>query len=201
MTKRYPSSHDDDDDDDAFDRNGVLKDGRSFRVPLYMADSLTPLQRSVAADSAARGHDKIFDSMRADADRVRIVDAFGGTDGLHRPGARYPRSGVRIVTVDHARQATLASMRSQAHALRDAEATYAWRGGPQEGDHCTIDGAAGTLVREGGDLVCRPVGRQDAQSVHDAIQAAYDESDWYSANAWKGADWIKENRPAHFGKR
>jgi hypothetical protein len=42
-----------DDDDDAFDENGLLKDGRRVRVGLMMrdADALSPLQRSVARDA------------------------------------------------------------------------------------------------------------------------------------------------------
>ena len=55
----------DDDDDDAFDENGVLKDGHSYRVPMKMLDSL---QKEIHDHTAA---------FR----KVRIIDA-----PLHQPG-------------------------------------------------------------------------------------------------------------------
>ena len=44
----------DDDDDDAFDENGLLKDGRRMRVSMMMRDSTSDVQRAVAEDAAAR---------------------------------------------------------------------------------------------------------------------------------------------------
>jgi len=55
----------DQDDDDAFDENGVLKDGHSYRVPMKMLDSL---QKEIHDHTAA---------FR----KVRIIDA-----PLHQPG-------------------------------------------------------------------------------------------------------------------
>jgi hypothetical protein len=56
------------DDDDAFDERGILKDGRSYRVPLRMMDSM---QRDIARHAA------------------RITDAMGESGpALRRPGYR-----------------------------------------------------------------------------------------------------------------
>jgi hypothetical protein len=57
------------DDDDAFDENGLLKDGRSFRVRMTMRDA-----NSVAGQIAA-------------SKRV-ISDGSGNPLSLHRPGNR-----------------------------------------------------------------------------------------------------------------
>lgn len=57
-----------------------------------------------------------------------------------------------------------------------------------EGTACIIDGAPGTLVREGDWLVCRPT-RRDSASVGDAEAiklAAYDEYVDRLTNAWRG---------------
>lgn len=41
------------DDDEPFDERGILKDGRSVRVPMMMRDSMTPLQRAISQHSPA----------------------------------------------------------------------------------------------------------------------------------------------------
>ena len=75
---------------------------------------------------------------------------------------------------------------AQAYALADAEATHAWKGGPLEGDSCTINGKPGTLVKEGDELVCRPYGSRDAQSARDELERAYQLRETEDANAWRG---------------
>ena len=57
-------------DDDAFDENGVLKDGRRIRVPLMMRDGVSDVQR-IAQDAVAR--------------RFGLRDV----SDLHAPGPRY----------------------------------------------------------------------------------------------------------------
>jgi hypothetical protein len=66
----------DDYDDNPFDEHGLLRDGKRARVPLLMRDSMTPLQRSVAADAARRSGGVVFGD---------------GSDNLacHKPGPRY----------------------------------------------------------------------------------------------------------------
>lgn len=45
----------DDPFDDAFDANGILRDGKTMTVGMLMRDSMTPLRRAVA-EEAARGY-------------------------------------------------------------------------------------------------------------------------------------------------
>ena len=53
MAGRY----DDDDDDSPFDRNGLLKDGRTTRVSMMARDGLSDVQRAIMADKATRQFD------------------------------------------------------------------------------------------------------------------------------------------------
>jgi hypothetical protein len=85
MPKRYAEY----DDDDNLDENGLLKDGRSVRVPMMMRDGgddgLTDLQRSVRDATAP----------------LRVVDALGNSGlALNKPGSRYLAAGKH--TPDHA---------------------------------------------------------------------------------------------------
>jgi len=68
MTRRYEDFH----EDDAFDENGLLRDGHKIRVPLTMRDAMTPLQREIATK------------------RARITDGNGDSSKLafSRPGWR-----------------------------------------------------------------------------------------------------------------
>jgi hypothetical protein len=139
----------DDDDDDAFDANGLLKDGRSTRVT--MRDSLTPLQQAIA---------------EARASRINVVDAQGATAGLHRPGSRYIN--------DADAYAPTAAARRQ--AITDT--ADAWRKPPggaaidDEGNPCTVNGAPGTLVRQrDGGLAC--VATKQKDSTTDARATAW----------------------------
>jgi hypothetical protein len=93
-----------DDDDD------VLRDGQTLRVPLMMRDGMSPLQRPVAEDKAARG--------------VTVVDGLGRPAG-HRPGACYLRTVPH--TVDHAVAVTREHLRREAYADAVTEASNAWK--------------------------------------------------------------------------
>src|SRR5262245_5248767 len=97
----------------------IIRDGERMRVPLTMMDSLTPLQKAVASDVAARGHDKILHA--AVDNRPTLVDVFGSSDALalSRPGPRYasPPAG----TTDAAVQTTLRAMRAEAYQQYDVE--------------------------------------------------------------------------------
>ena len=86
-----------------------------------------------------------------------VVDAFGGTEGLNRPGARYLVAGHR--TMDNAVMTTLAAMRDEAYRAYDEEAQNAWRGN-------VLTDAVPTL---------------------DTVEAAYAEYDKEMAEAWKKA--------------
>jgi hypothetical protein len=71
----------------ALDRNGVLRDGFTMRVPLTMRDSLSPLQRSVA-DSTARDNNRITDGRSDDP------------TALNRPGFRIRTNDIRQKVMD-----------------------------------------------------------------------------------------------------
>jgi hypothetical protein len=110
MPKRYAEY----DDDDNLDENGLLKDGRSVRVPMMMrdnADGLTDLQRSVRDHFAP----------------ARVVDAFGDSGlALHKPGPRYLTAGAG--TVDHAKQVMADHIRREARDQYIAELCDSWKG-------------------------------------------------------------------------
>ena len=94
-----------------------------------------------------------------------VVDAFGGTEGLNRPGARYLAVGHR--TVDHAVMTTLAAMREDAYKTYDEEAQNAWRGETGTTDPSVADR------------------KPDAMPVIDAVEQAYAEYDKEMADAWR----------------
>ena len=170
-----------DDDDD----HRILRDGERRRIPMMMRDedSLSPLQRAIMQDAHETGRDRILsDAMDA---RTQVVDAFGnGGLALQRPGARY--LSIPEHTVDSAVAEAEDYNRAQSYAIADAEARYSWKGGPQPGDECTIDGEAGTLVKEGNELVCRPHGHRDAQSVRDELERTFREREQADADPWRG---------------
>ena len=68
MTRRYEDFR----EEDAFDENGLLRDGHKSRVPLTMRDAMTPLQREIGTR------------------RARVTDGNGdsGEFAFSRPGFR-----------------------------------------------------------------------------------------------------------------
>ncbi len=68
MTRRYEDFC----EDDAFDENGLLRDGHKMRVQQTMRDAMTPLQSKIATK------------------RARLTDGNGNSDvcALSRPGVR-----------------------------------------------------------------------------------------------------------------
>ena len=118
-----------DDGSGPFDsRTGLLKDGRSVRVSMMMRDAVPPPSPGaiVMYDVPPQRDALVINTSTP----PMIVDAFGGTDGLNRPGARYLVAGHR--TVDHAVQATLLVMRDQAYADAEIEASNAWMADDRE---------------------------------------------------------------------
>jgi hypothetical protein len=171
-----------------------------------MCDSLS---RSVAEHSRANGHDKL----------LRLVnDGTADPLAMHRPGARHLSDVAAHDAQVHLRDA---AYRDAAEAdaiawMRDDNGEFN-RPGAQVGMACTIRSGAGRFGAEGspghlkmvdGKLVCVADGRgEDSRSgqasrdgaIVDARMAAYDEANWEAENAWRGQDWFKPNRPAHFG--
>jgi hypothetical protein len=88
----------------------ILKDGERFRVPLQMMDAM---QKDIREHYAA------------DAQPAHLVDAFGSTDGLSRPGPRYLTAGSK--TKDHAVQVTRETERRAARDAAVRELLDAWK--------------------------------------------------------------------------
>ena len=142
----------------------IVKDGGKVVVGMRFMDSMDAIQRQVASDYVA------------DRPRVR---AFDGTNaGLHRPGARFAdeRHVDPLVLQGNARD------RALLYRMYDVEKASEFRGHPggayyqggadewrgsQPGDDCTVNGYPGTLVEEGGRLVCK-IKRTDAAAYDDA---------------------------------
>jgi hypothetical protein len=63
----------DDDDGDPFDENGLLKDGRSYRVPMYLRDSAARYandRRFVATDAQLRDLERAYAEASAFAENA-----------------------------------------------------------------------------------------------------------------------------------
>ena len=133
-----------------FDRNGapieddddILRDGQRLVVPMNARDGMSPLQRAVAEDVAARSSP--------------VLDALGGTTRLHQPGPRYVRD--QADARERVEQARAEWIREMCDAWRTPDADSELRG-QQPGDQCTINGAPGHLNER---LECVPDQRQDA---------------------------------------
>src|SRR5262245_25081460 len=152
----------------------TLEDGERIKVSLLMADA----------------------AIRS-AKRPLVVDAFGGTAGLHRPGARYAPPAPAHSEL-RAAEDTLRIVRDVAFADAEEEATSAWRRPPGafplsagEGTKCTIHGPGGTLGRGGESVVCRASAqaqptRTDAQPpmVEDK-EAVWRAANLADENAWR----------------
>ena len=172
-------------EDSAFDRRGLLKDGRSTRIPLYLKDGspnphLSPVQRSIAAT-----HQPL------------VVDGSSKPNAMHRPGFRY--------LADANRRAINDAVKNEAYQEVDRRDANAWKGATnrtnlrdaQEGDPCTVRGpeypedfgSPGTLQMGSDGLVCVPDdSQQDARRSQDAVdakRAAYEEYDRVARDAWR----------------
>jgi hypothetical protein len=84
-------------DDDDFNPD-LLADGESMHVPMRFCDAA---QRDLAAARAKASPRVLRDSAAYPRPRrgVFAVDAYGGTEGLHRPGVRYAAASNHVA--DH----------------------------------------------------------------------------------------------------
>jgi hypothetical protein len=192
-------------DDDAFDENGVIKDGRKIRVPMTeMRDGYKPLTlqdvqsgADIAAITAAK--------LATDAVIQRNGFISDADASLHRPGYRGTfDASVDLSASDKARsERMLADSRawmtpdadksglSQSTGSPTKEAStrptnaYAPVGtkGVAEGQQCFIGGQAGHLVKEANWYICRP-DAADAMTG-DARDIAYNEMVSNLSDAWK----------------
>jgi hypothetical protein len=110
------------DDEAVSDVRDVLRPGERLHVPMYLKDSADAWREDMHRHLSAAGADTLVINTSAPP---MVVDSFGGTEGLNRPGARYLVAGHR--TVEHAILTTLAAMRDEAYKSYDEEAQNAWR--------------------------------------------------------------------------
>jgi hypothetical protein len=167
----------DDDPDSPFDKNGLLKDQHTARVPLMLRDSAPQWQ-----DSA----DRYFDRKG-----VKVRDGANGVQGLHRPGFRLDAT----VSTDEREAAYRAYDTAIGAAYKQHDASGVQRGG-QVGDVCMVSGpeypldhgSPGHLQMRGGQLVCVPDAPRAKASSRDhglTMDAAYQNYDRDLANAWR----------------
>jgi hypothetical protein len=150
-------------DDDAFDERGILKDGRTARVPVRLRDyaaGMSPVQGCkpgfrFATDSQSRQR------------RQAVNDAYAQSEAAMCSAWKNPPRGLG--------------------ALRDANGNGNGVGsggfrGQRENDICTVRGedypddfgSPGVLRRRNGALVCVPLDRGDEEPLFDASQGGVD---------------------------
>jgi hypothetical protein len=118
MTGRFRPKHDDGDDDNLPDERGVLEDGRTFRMPMYLMDHV---QRAIAQDGHETGRDRLLrDTTRP---RPIVVDEFGNAGAaLRGPGPCYLTGALPEAA------AARLHARDQAYQQHDAEEARRWQG-------------------------------------------------------------------------
>jgi hypothetical protein len=204
---------------DAVDENGILKDGRSIRVPLFMADGsinpkLTFEQRLVAehAQEALRNKAKA-DHKHAlfDAAERKMAQTYGldSAAQLHQPGFRYaPKDAVTRDALVQARADYICDIET---AYMNPPTGFGSRGPVDKtgqgtvGSSCTVrnlhfpdhTGERGTLQRIGGEIVCVP----DDYDAYDGLsdrEAAHREYHDHLVNAWRhpNGDVAEDRVPA-----
>jgi hypothetical protein len=109
------------DHDNAFDEDGLLRDGRSFRVPHRMLDSL---QRDVAAHAASTIRPRDSAAFPRPRRGTFVTDQWGGTAFLHRPGYRFAAGGS---VGDEMLRESDAEELHDIYAAYDHRLTNAWR--------------------------------------------------------------------------
>jgi len=149
----------------------IVRDGRVLRTSMFAKDSMmTPVQRAV----------------RDDAERHRIVDAFGGSSGLNRPGFRFSSNVF-------SRDAAIVE-----YARYEDEISNAWRspqtGAGEEEDEEEVDRVVAETERHYGSnpIPRKRPPRTDSlpvdQMVRDHRQnmaRLYDQYNHDVANAWR----------------
>jgi hypothetical protein len=182
MTQRRRRT-DDDDDDSPFDANGILKDGRSVRVSLLMADGASvqrPSSRTYNPDEdpfdpvtgklksryRSLDHYVMGDAAMADQRPAIVHDGGGHKPGFVRPADASLRDEVERAYRERARDDAVAWRRGPPSGPSDITVTNTTSGllvGAREGDRCTVregyqagyvEGAPGRLQMIDGRLVC-----------------------------------------------
>jgi hypothetical protein len=170
---------------------GLGVDDQTWRTPLTMMDSLQRDARKSKRSGVVRdpmGRVESYEEWHEENEDCAVVDAYGNPAG-YRPGSVHANDAP--TSNAHAAHTTNKMLADEAYAQSITALQDAWK--PRtpagayplsagEGTACTIDGAPGTLKRQGDGLVCVP-NRQD--STVDARDAAYEESVRALESAWK----------------
>ena len=147
----------------------IIPDGGKLRVPLMMRDGMSPTQRAVAADKAARFDDSqakhgpgpIYCDRSAaraayEAMRAELSDAWKTLTRRKRKAKQYDPFGREVGTYEEEEE--------------DDAASIAYRG-QRQGDQCTIDGAPGHLNAK---LECVPDPARITRVKYDAAPRTID---------------------------
>jgi hypothetical protein len=200
-------------DDDAFDERGILRPGRSVRIPLAMRDG-----GDWRADMSRHLHRSELDDRRKK--RTTHYDPRGrlaGTseteveedDAMHDAAPRRP--GFSRDALDRIEQAYREVELRDAEAWRHLSSAGETHDGPKAGDQCTvregagrygIEGSPGRLREIDGRLVCVSTDHHDAMpeptgnaqldaaylrahAITDATERAYEMRRLDDENAWR----------------
>ena len=153
-------------EEDAFDENGVMRDGVGMRVGTMMRDGIEVAEGIMMFDRPV----PLGDLVVTDSEGRMLVDAFG-----EPINPRWNRRGFVYMDADR-------SIREENCQLRKAELSARWKGGLQLGDEVIIDGERMRVSgsnREG----TKPI-LGGADTV-DAAERAYDGYEKHLSGAWK----------------
>jgi hypothetical protein len=175
--------------DDDFNPDGTLKDKRSFRTPLMMADSNNARRRTLDA-AAFRPGFRTAAAVDASIDDDAFADALDARDQAYRDYDERV-SSAWLDSADDTFDKTMRVLARWQDAM-DAETNE----GGVEGDACTVrnaefpddQGSPGHIRMYRGRLVCTPdePKSKDAATI-DAREAAYQQYDREIADAWRTA--------------
>lgn len=119
------------DDEDAFDERGILRDGKTFRLPMRMADSLQRQVRDFAAQQLRDARPPLHRAgfvYRDAAARQIVQDAYRDYD--LRQGEAYKTPSVKAAPdATDSRRAAAEDRTHDCYSEYDARVASAWRGG------------------------------------------------------------------------
>ena len=107
-------------------RHDILKDGETLTVKMMMRDAADAWRQDMHEHFVAQGAPQPTIDEISTTNPAAVVDAYGGVEGLSRPGARYLTAGHR--PTDHARVVTCMTMAADAYRKYDERDAAAWKG-------------------------------------------------------------------------
>ena len=158
---------------EAFDSNGVMRDGVGMRVGTMMRDGVEVAEGIMMFDRPV----PLGDPVVTDSGGRALVDAFGSPISTH-----YGRKGYTFIDADR-------SVREENYQLRKAQLSAAWKGGLELGDNVDIGGRHMRVAGNNHEGTKPILG--DAVDTTDAAERAYDEYKKHLSGAWK-----KQKKPS-----